>query len=531
MRPLSTLSGAQPDRRTAARIVRAAFALIAALVCAASPLRADPTSIQEFAGRRDQWENLVDSRFELEGRVETFGAMDLRMKNLDLPFVFQEQFERPRTLPYVTITGRLERDGRRLQFRVTSLEDGKSETEMIREKLRLADATDPALYDRLAKWAADRADFYTDESLKAESRRLYEQGIEAALLRLPQDDPDSHLALAQKITRLGLSESLRQRILHAASWAELRVESRNRNPSYAAVLDRIRARFPGAETPKPQTPADLAEAYAKKPLDAYKDADEAERPFLERLLYIEAALRMAQSEFKSDHSNGLAVARMVDQHVPERPDIAADYREKELASREARSRSFNRQQVMDLRNDLRRLEQPERAQRVVKDWIEARFSARRPGPLTDVDRAEHELEMAEDRERALELVSAAMRIDPQTPGAVELLARLGYAWHEGRAVLKEHVPPPPPDPIAVAMQQGRILAGMSAVQVRATLGGEPETIVRLASQEGVTELWHYPGQRITVSFQGTRRNPELKVSKIVELNRPQPVGKQPAKRK
>jgi hypothetical protein len=479
-------------------------------------LRAQPTSLPEFLARESQFGNLVGSTLQLEGRASTLTGTELRMKGTNLKFVLETEQERPRSLPYVQMTGRLERDGRDFRFLVTALKDYKPELEVVRERLRMADTSLPETYYQLAQWCVDRGKFYGDESLSMEAARLRSLGVQTAQRKTRTDDPSAWLALADQAAAWGLDPRLHMELLHGASRADLASETKSRQPAFAAALNKIKARFPGADQPLAEIPQPLQEMYAARPDASYAQADDEQRVVLQRLLFLEAAIRLAAQDARSDGSNGYAVAAVLERLAPERSDLVRMYREAELQFLESQVAKLERAAVLELRNKLREAGQSERATRIVRTWIEQQLSRRPKGPGTEVDRAELEYEMNGDLDRALALVASAMALDPLAPGGAELLALMGYGWHQGKTVRTELIPPKPPDPVVLAIQQGRILDGMTDQQVRASLGGAPESIVRLATQGRVLEFWHYPGQRLTIEFRATTQKPQLTVARIVE---------------
>lgn len=525
LRPRRSLGGAQ--RSFAAclfqginltSVVRGTAAVL--LVAMATPLFAEPTSIQEFISREPQFGQLVGATFNLEGRASLLTSDELRMNGTEFRFVFNQKFDRPRKFPHVQMVGRLERDAKGFHFLVTSLSDYKPETEVIRDRLRQGDSSNPQLFYDQAEWVERRGEFYADEALRAEATRLRTLGVQAEERRIAPDEPARFLALAQRAAQWGLDQALRMELLHSATRAELLAEARNKQPLYSSVLTNIRARLPGAEQPLPEVPQETWEAYQRRPEETYAAADAAQRAILHRLLFIEAALKLAATEAKPDGSNGSAVAATIERLVPERPDLPARYRAAELDYLESQIAKLDRAAVLELRNKLREAGQPERATAAVRQWIDLQLQRRPKGPATEIDRAEFEFEMTQDAERALALAAAAMNTDPQVPGGKEILALLGYGWFEGRPVRKELIPAAPPDPFAQAIQEGRILVGMSDGQVSAALGGQPDSVVRMASQDRVIELWHYSGQRLTLQLEATRKKPQLSVARILELKGP-----------
>lgn len=476
---------------------------------------AEPTSIPELLARQAQFSALVGSTFQIEGRASTFTSSELRMKGTDLKFVFESPQEKPRSFPYVQLTGRLDRDGRDFHIVVQSLSAYKSETEVIKERLRAADTSSPETYYTLAQWAEDRGKFYEDESLHDESRRLRTLGVRTAQQRTPTDRPGDLLALADRVSEWNLAAELRMELLHAATRADLNVEAKNRQPAYSAILNKIKTRFPGADQPLADLPEAARNEYLARPEATYAKTDVEGRPLLHRLLYLETVRRLGAADLKPDGSNGYAVAATVERLAPELEENATQYRARELDYLESQVSKLDRVSVLDLRNKLREAGQADRGTAAVRTWIDQQLSRRPKSPATDIDRAQLEFEMVGDTDRALALASAALTVDPKIAGGVELLALMGYGWYAGKAVRTELIPAHPPDPFEEAIKAGRLLVGMNEQQARA-VAGDPTTIVRLASQGRVAELWHYPSQRLTLHLDASRQKPQLAVSKIVE---------------
>lgn len=501
------------------RFVPRAVGVLGVLLLAELLPAAEPVSMQEFLARRAQWSQLVGSTFVLEGRVSFLSGRDLRMKGVDLKFVLAQDFERPRSHPYVQLVGQLERSGRDFQFRVTAMTEWKTEQEVIRERLRVAGAIEPEKYFELAEWAEQRGRFYEDQRLLEEALSLRSRGVAQAQKRATLERPGEFYTLLDKARQWGLSSEQQMDLWHHAIRSELWVESRKQQPEYSAVLSKIRMQFPGADQPLEAIPADLQKRYSENPVGVYSDADNEQRTVLHRLLFLETVLRMIEREARPDGSNGSVVAAKLERLAPEHAELAARYRTAEREWLEGRVPQMSRTEILEFRNRLRSEGATDKAVEVVRRWIDARLAGRPKGPATEVDRAAMEFDMVGDAQRALAIVTAALQVDPEVPGGKELLDRMGYGWHQSRAVRKELIPPPPPDPFVAAIQAGKILVGMSDQQVGAAIGGAPETVVRIASKERVTELWHYPSQRLTIHLEATRSQPQLKVTRIVELSR------------
>ncbi len=482
---------------------------------------ADPTSIQEFVQRQDQWGQLVGAGFTLEGRCSALTKTELRMKNCDLEFSLVQPFERPRTMPFIQLSGRLERDGKKVRFRVERISDWKSDLEQLRDLTRQGDRSQPEIWHKAAEWARVRGAFYEDPALIAEAERLDEVGIRTGLSRAKGKKSPALVALAKRAADLKVDKSLQITILHEACLAEIEEESRKQDPVFSILLSRVKTRLPGAAESLPQKYPEIEASYAKDPSKAFEKADDNERQIMARLLYIDVATRLLEEEIAKDGSNGNLIAQKAALFVPERPELAQKYQELELSYHEQRVTKMNYRQILEFKAKLESLKQTDRADRVADQWIQARYASGARTPEHDLQRAQYEWDIRENQQAAIKYASMAMTVDPQVSGGTEFLDRIGYAWYRGKAIKKELVPPPPADPFAAAVREGRIVKGMSDAQVRSALGGAPQRVIRMASRSGITELWHYSSQRLTVELSATRMSPLLKVIRVLE----QPVEK------
>jgi hypothetical protein len=349
---------------------------------------ADPMSTQELVTRKPQWDKLVGATLTVEGRTSAVLGTEFRLVGCDLKFVLEENVARPRNRPQLIVTGRLEPVGSGFQFRVTSLADGKPEADVVNDKLRAGDQNDPVLLASLGDWVANRAEFYNDPELRQLKVTLYERGVRAAEAKVPIDDADGYVRLATEVQQRGLSEELRSELLHAASRADLTVEARRTKPEYAIVQQRIRTRFPAAATPLQAYPEQLAKAYEASPIAAYESADAPTRTIYQRLLYIEATQRLVRRQTLPDGSNGFQVAGLIESLIPELAAQAAPHREAELKFRESRIGTMSREEILEFKATLRRLEQAPRATQAVKRWIDLRYAGLPDTPANNLKRAQ-----------------------------------------------------------------------------------------------------------------------------------------------
>lgn len=495
------------------------------LLCLSTVLTAaEPMSIQELMARRPQWDKLVGANLVVEGRFLLNIEKQLRLVGSDLNFLLEDnvEFRRDRDHPQVIVSGELEPHGNGFRFRVMSAAVGPAESTVVRDRLQKGDPNDPERIAEQGDWVAGRAKFYSDPELKRFAEELYERSIRLARSRLASDDSMTLLALAGKAEKWGLAEDFRFDLLHMASRAELNAESRKPRPDYARVRENLKQRFASAAKPLPGLPEKLLQTYESNPLGTYEAASAETRAMLHRLLYLETGLREVRLERQADGSNGLKIATFIDTELPEHGALAVEEREAAFRYHEGQLAKMTREEMLEFKAVLRQHNETTRESRVVKRWIDSRYAGLPDTPANRVRRATDEFDVAGDPATALTTLAIALRLDPNAPGAAELLERLGYAWHESQLITRDRVPAPKVDKTALAIREGRILVGMTDAQVRATLGGEPESVIRLASQGTVTELWHYPDQRLTLALSLRRTHPAqsqplLTVQRIIEL--------------
>lgn len=502
------------------RPLRRAMTVVVALTALVKTVfAADPISTKELMDRRPQWDRLMAAPLTVEGRPTIVVGNELRFTGSELKFVLEPEVASPRGKPAsLSVTGRLVKVGDGYEFHVSQLAEWKSESDVIRERLRGADFTDPAVFRRLGDWVSERATFYDDSDLRRQASDLYERGVRAAAMKA-RGNPQTLLTLADEVLQRGLPEPLRSELLHEATRGELSAEASRAKPEFSVVQQNVRSRFPAAATPLASLPPLLAAQYEKDPLGTYQSADAATRAVLERMLFVELTRRTVEQQAKPDGSNGVKMAAILEAMAPELADRTKQYRAAELAYHEGRLSTMTREEVLEFKALLRRLGDPGRGVKAARAWIDERYRGRPTTPTNIIQRAVDELEIAEDSTAALNLASRAMQTDPRVDGGAVLLTRLGYAWYGGRAIPSAEVPAAPVDQFAAAIKEGRILTGMTDAQVRAALGGEPQSVIHMASRGRATELWHYPEQRLTLYLRTDPQKGRHEVYRIIDLTK------------
>lgn len=495
-------------------------AALAVLVClsVADPARGiEPQSIESFVAGKEKWPEFAraELRLKVEGRFSILSRTLLRFEKCDLSFVPAPGSELPRLRPgsrTVEAVGRLDIDrSGRLRFLVEQLRERPSDLEQFR--LRQAEIVrrgDEKAWYALGEWASRRAAFYEDEELRAEADSANLQGLRIERQALAADDIEGRLRLAEKARELKLSETVPLELLHEAwrlKWDELRKEPA---PDHQALLDELSRDLPGSRKPARAGAAQLKEKYRELPLAAYAAADPQQRRVLHRLFYAEVALEMIRADAQPDGRNGDKIARRIEELLPERTALAEQYRDAELNWRLSRVGSATRSDMLALAGEFQRRSQPEKVAETKQSWLAAYTRRmRREGVTGLVRAAEEHVALAGDRDAAVKLLIEAHALAPESKDAPAALRRLGYVWKQGTWLPQDEAAAVPLSPIQQAIREGRVTRGMTAVQVRQTLGA-PTFVTRVATAGQINDVWSFGelnSSRLAVHFLRSRHEP------------------------
>jgi hypothetical protein len=415
----------------------------------------------------------------------------LKLRKCSLPFrpageTFPE-IRRPNGR--LELTGLLQRRGTDLVFAVTELREVPDDMQVYSLKKSALDQGDPDDWYQLASWAERRGDFFDDRSLldrAVESRR---RGLSLER-QAAADDPAALAALAKKAAGFALPE-LDDELMHESlrlRFERLRSDAKS---DLAPLIDDIRRSLPGAEKPLADWPTDVAARYAAEPLAVYNRADAALRPTLDRVVLSEVELAGIERNALPDGANGDAIADRIAQTLPERRDLVARYREREIAWRIEHITSATRAEALGLATRLEESERADVAKQALTKWLAAREAAQRAdGPAGLVGVAEDFASVLNDRANAARLLLEALAANPESKTIPEKLRQIGYVNVEGHWMTKEEADARPVAPVVQAMREGRVVANMTAEQVRKTLGA-PDRVARAASVSQIHEAWVY----------------------------------------
>lgn len=500
-------------------------ALCCVLAWPVSPLSAQDGawSVEKLNGFKDRWGDLVDVPVRIEGRLATQGKGVLRLVKSSLAFqVTDEQLRNIVSARAVEVSGRVQKDRNtgKYVFEVSQLKTIPTDLEHVRTREAALKNPKPEDLYSLADWIAPRARFYNDQPLAEAMLAINQRGIDLEYRDLAGDSAGPLMALADKAEKRGLSKSRVQELRHEScvvEWQRLK-QSPGETAAIQTLIGRVSRLFPGCERPVDVAVPALQQQYFADPLGLYRVADAEQRPRLQRWLYAALDLMLIESGAFADGRNGQQIAAEIEARVPELATRAADYRKKFDDFRIERAAKSTRQEVVDLANEFRQRSEPDRARQVLEAWLAGKEEPwRRDGAAGLVNLAQEYRQLLSRNDRAKDLLLEAWRMQPDLTAVTDGLNAIGYVlkdnqWQPMKQVMEEPIAAVEASPFGAAISEGRVEVGMTSQDLTRALG-RPDSISRLLTGRGRTEVWSY-GQRgrnrIGVRLEQTERA-ELKV--------------------
>ncbi len=463
----------------------------------------DATSVMDFVAEKDRWPRLVGASFNIEGRYSVIGQNSMRFRGCDLEFRIAPGVRLPvGDSLTVEVRGRLGRDGNDLFFDVTRLIELPTDMERLRAMRGGIDGRVAEEWYELADWVRTRGDFYDDDDLSAEAAILSRNGIMTEYQQLEIDDGQGLRALAEKVSGMGLSDTLRMEYVHESLRRDFDATRGQPQPAFAVVLGNVTRLLPGANVQLDAALRDpVIEAYEANPLDYYHQADEATRRRCHRAFYVNLTKRIILASSRENGSNGDSVARRIRDELPEFPELADEWELKFLDYEHSRVAHMSRVEAGELSNTFAERGDEPRAEQVWRDWLAAREPVlRRDGVRGLMQLAGDYEEILDDERKAARLMLEAYEQEKLNHEITDWLREHDYVFVNDQWVLAAEVANFPVDENQRAAQSGIVRTGMSGEDVRRALGSAPTNIVRIASNSRVTELWVYEDVGLSVRF-------------------------------
>ena len=473
---------------------------------------AAPQSVADFLALKPKWDQLVGSRFQLEGRVSTGAKTSLKLTNLplffessnELPDLSRKQSDPPIV---VQVTATLARDQNRSLFfilsTITVIEDDQTR---LAHAMRDLPADDPEKWYELAQETQRRAAFYEDAELAAAALEVIEKGLQREEAQTKKHDLKTYRRLSEKARSLGLPASRVTQLLYRGHYYDFRSESSSMTSAELAGTATALAReLPGAEADLVVVDEELRKEWSENSIGLYDESDATTRRMMHRFLYLELMLNAVDEMADSTGKNGLEVADFIEKLIPEYASRAGDYRNRYRQWRLSRVTEFSREQMLALREEFQQLGDEVSAKATLDRWFQNREALlRKRGPNGLVELAAEYEELQENGEKTA--IQLLLQADRERPGSDYVRSRLegyGYKLINGSWKTESEVALFENSPISVAMREGRVVQAMPAAQVR-KIHGKPDAATRVLTPGRVIEYWVYDSGSTRLSIRLSR---------------------------
>lgn len=478
-------------------------------------------SVEDFLAAKPRWEKLAlgNRPIVIEGRVSTMKGRTIILQKCskEIKFVSERDLPSATGSDVAEVSGRLQRDETTQQifFFVERVKVIDNDLLRVQKQRRDLPKNDAAAWYALGDWALKRAKFYgkTDDPLYAESKRIFELAISRERRLMEDRTPKKLRELATKARRYSIDEAARMSIVHESylmDWKNIRL--RGESGELLGLATTMASALAGGGDPLADTSVvkDLKTRYFVDPQKFYDEAagDEVTRKKLHRILYQKVVEEAIGKEESPDGKNGKVVAKIIKDYLPERIDEAEAYIVAERNWRLKNVASFLRPEMLALREEFVKLGEREKAAEVLEKWFAKKESElRRQGVDGLLDLASeyeirHDLlddddtdELKAVHEKIIQTLMDAYRKNPVHRSTKRRLEEYGYRLRNGDWKTPEEMEQFLNTPRQRAMAEGRVVAGMTGVQVVKSLG-KPDRVSRILTARSVIELWAYgaPGE-------------------------------------
>ena len=489
---------------------RRPWAFVAAAWCALalvdhSSALGETLGIKEFNDKLRQWK--MEERppstlpITVEGRLSIYDKDRLRFKNCDVLFTSQRELPSLTRSPAnvnVEVEGKVRADkvSGHYTFEIFSARETSSDKDRFHELQRKIRDDSPQKWYELGHWAQTRGTFYKDDELLTHAEEAFGRGLQLERKAVARDNPEALLELAEKAAAHRLPFAKRQEIEHEAYYLMAERSRKKGDKVLKELAGQIAQQLRGANEPiRWLRPADLLKRYETEPLETYADAGADTRLLLHRLLYTEVLLRTIIPKLAPDGSNGFEIADQIDQlgdNIPERHQIAEEYRDRELAARAAELENLTKKQMLELAERYRERKQPREADRLIESWLTLRLRA------LDPDDTEGTLQLSDEYRRLLKRNDLAdrMLIDAwkrnlKAADLSERIQQAGYRLFEGNWISESDFKEIPEGRMEPSIRAGKVEIGMNPGQVRRARAGSPDSQARTVTAGQVSEIWTY----------------------------------------
>lgn len=477
------------------------------VLAAARPVAAQAVTVPQLLQQQNRWMQHArdQKKFLVEGRFRSRVSESFGLEKIELVFRHPSTIRLPdrvRRGQTLEVSGTFVLDGSRLHFHVNSVHVREMDEEQLRR--RALEGKDLA-WDELLKIAdeyTDRADFYDDEVLRQEITAVRTTALNSRKQQLRgQQGPLRELL--ETAGRLQLPPATS----HSITWEWLlAAEAANTDPTALAAATKA---LPGWDQTNPPPPQSVTDAFRKNPSRAWEETVESNRSLLHRLLYCRLQLACLRQQLKPDGSNGVAIARLAREQLPEEAAAAGEFENLEVQWHLKNAGSLNRQQLLESVQILTQLNRNSESLQLRERWLKAQEQRFGTNTLAGMLRTADEILFAAEqwrdeslRGRAVTLLKTAWeRAAKESPADVTAIAdrlrTLGWEHFRGAWMTREQMSSIPGNDLQLAAREGRVVPGMNAEQVTRILG-RPTRISRLGGSSLLREFWNYQDAGLVV---------------------------------
>jgi len=458
----------------------------------------DLTKRADLIGREVVVDDRV-ARFQLHpGR----GFDEIWLKRAAMPFRLPPKlrFAQSPNATAVRLRGILKREEDLWACDVTAVELMPKDLERLNQGVAVLSPNDFERRTAWANWAEKRGTAFEDKDLITRGRALLQEAIRIEAERPTADPGKLWLELARRARSREIPEPEPSALGHRACRRLLSdAKTVEELKSLRSNVDEI---FPKASLPNSaQNNVDLSRweaSYAQNPAEGYRAAPTAARTALDHRLWADVTQELLIRQAAAEPKEALSLAEEAANQLPDRPTVAEQLLELGIKDAVRGLGSLRLSEVESLAKLYReRLRQPERAQALLRDWLNDQRNHR----LSPTD-AEGRVGLANqyetligDRSTAIELLQAAWKIDPQSSEIADAFRRRGFRkvndeWVENPRDASATRTNPVEERLTTAVPKRQPLKGKTAQEVR-TLLGKPNRITFSASQGQLIEQWIY----------------------------------------
>ena len=492
---------------------------------------AQVSTLQEVVSQKVQWKKFAEDgrRFQFEGRFQGRANDTFHLNKFDIPCRLPASIRLPDRMKInqcLDVTGKFLLTDGRLTFLVSRLVVRDTDLEKLSKQAAELSPKKTAELLAIAAQFEPIAEYYADKDLKQEIAA-------ARTLALSEKRKNAAGIVDELQALLTLAESLNvdQRLLQTIRFEILITKWKSPKADAASLMTAVKT-LESWDRVIPEPPDHLRTQFEKKAVALYEQGSDADRLWLHRLFYIALRRTEIREMLKDDGSNGMSLADLVRKEFPSESDFAAELEKSEIQFQFEHVASLSRPQLQQLIALLERLNQRDQVAGIVDQWLKAQERQFGTETLIGLLRTADEYLFVADLRKQSELHSKAVDLLKQawslaatsSPDDAQQIAdrlkRLGWEHLNGQWMTSQQIALLPKDDIQLAIREGRVVRGMTSLQVSQTLG-QPARISRIGSSRSMRELWIYDsdgsGGMVVRFRQAILRKADSKAdSKVVE---------------